>query len=52
MYQIIQQYKVYVQEIMDKKNSLYDFYPFKPYFYLVKLKFTGAYIIFLILLKT
>ena len=34
------------------KTSLYNFDPFKPHFYIVKLGFTGVYIIFLILLKT
>ena len=30
------------------KTCLYNFDPFKPYFYIVKLGFTGVYIIFLI----
>ena len=30
------------------KTCLYNFYPFKPRFYIVKLGFTGVYIIFLI----
>ena len=30
------------------KTDLYNFDPFKPYFYIVKLEFTGVYIIFLI----
>ena len=30
------------------KTYLYNFYPFKPHFYIVKLGFTGLYIIFLI----
>ena len=30
------------------KTYLYDFYPLKPHFYIVKLEFTGVYIIFLI----
>ena len=30
------------------KTSLYNFYPLKPHFYVVKLGFTGVYIIFLI----
>ena len=30
------------------KTRLYDFDPFKPLFYIVKLGFTGVYIIFLI----
>ena len=34
------------------KTRLYNFYPLKPHFYIVKLGFTGVYIIFLILLKT
>ena len=34
------------------KTHLYNFDPLKPHFYIVKLGFTGVYIIFLILLKT
>ena len=30
------------------KTRLYNFYPLKPHFYIVKLGFTGVYIIFLI----
>ena len=30
------------------KTYLYNFYPLKPHFYIVKLGFTGVYIIFLI----
>ena len=30
------------------KTWLYDFDPLKPHFYIVKLRFTGVYIIFLI----
>ena len=30
------------------KTCLYNFYPLKPHFYLVKLGFTGIYVIFLI----
>ena len=33
------------------KIYLHNFDPLKPHFYIVKLKFTGVYIIFLILLK-
>ena len=33
------------------KTCLYDFDPFKPQFYIVKLGFTGVYIIFLIFVK-
>ena len=33
------------------KTRLYNFDPLKPYFYIVKLGFTGVYVIFLILLK-
>ena len=33
------------------KTHLYNFDPLKPHFYIVKLGFTGVYIIFLILLK-
>ena len=31
-----------------KKTHLYNVYPLKPHFYIVKLGFTGVYIIFLI----
>ena len=34
------------------KTRLYDFDPLKPHFYIVKLGFTGVYIVFPILLKT
>ena len=34
------------------KTRLYKFDPLKPHFYIVKLGFTGVYIIFLILQKT
>ena len=34
------------------KTRLYNFDPLKPHFYIVKLRCTGVYIIFLILLKT
>ena len=34
------------------KTRLYNFDPLKPHFYIVKLGFTGVYIIFLVLLKT
>ena len=33
------------------KTCLYNIDPLKPHFYIVKLGFTGVYIIFLILLK-
>ena len=33
------------------KSYLYNFDPLKPHFYIVKLGFTGGYIIFLFLLK-
>ena len=33
------------------KTYLYNFDPLKPHFYIVKLGFTGVYIIFLILLE-
>ena len=33
------------------KTYLYNFYPLKPHFYIVKLGFTGVYIIFLISAK-
>ena len=31
-----------------RKHALYNIYPLKPHFYVVKLGFTGVYIIFLI----
>ena len=31
-----------------RKTYLYNFDPLKPHFYIVKLRFTGVYIIFLI----
>ena len=34
------------------KTRLYNFDPLKPHFYIVKLGFTGVYIIFLILPET
>ena len=34
------------------KTDLYRFYPLKPHLYIVKLEFTGVYIIFLFLLKS
>ena len=34
------------------KTYLYNFDPLKPHFHIVKLGFTGVYIIFLILLKS
>ena len=33
------------------KTRLYNFDPLKPHFYIVKLGFTGVYIIFLFMLK-
>ena len=33
------------------KTYLYNFYPLKPHFHVVKVGFTGVYIIFLFLLK-
>ena len=35
-------------EVNITKTYLYNFDPFKPHFYIVKLGFTGVYIIFLI----
>ena len=40
------EYGVYVSHIT--KTRLYNFDPLKPHFYIVKLGFTGVYIIFLI----
>ena len=40
------------QEILPiTKTYLYNFYPLKPHFHIVKLGFTWVYIIFLFLLK-
>ena len=33
------------------KNAVYNFDPLKPHFYIIKLGFTGVYIIFLFLVK-
>ena len=44
--------KLRLESIPDiTKTRLYNFDPLKPHFYIVKLGFTGVYIIFLILLK-
>ena len=37
--------------VLITKTYLYNFYPLKPHFHIVKLGFTGVYIIFLFLLK-
>ena len=42
-------FRPYIRSIT--KTRLYNFDPLKPHFYIVKLGFTGVYIIFLILLK-
>ena len=42
--------RVFRQAYMTK-TYLYNFDPLKPHFYIVKLGFTGVYIIFLFLLK-
>ena len=49
-------YIIQFRFIMDEKchimkTCLYNFDPLKPHFYIVKLGFTGVYIIFLFLLK-
>ena len=46
-------HKIHVHQISKKdpnitKTCLYNFDPLKPHFYIVKLGFTGVYIIFLI----
>ena len=38
----------YVHVFIITKTNLYNFDPLKPHFYIVKLGFTGVYIIFLI----
>ena len=40
--------EVFVMKSDITKTYLYNFYPLKPHFYIVKLGFTGVYIIFLI----
>ena len=40
-----------ISEIFITKTCLYNFDPLKPHFYIVKLGFTGVFIIFIILLK-
>ena len=47
----ISAYKAPSTNIGITKTCLYNFDPFKPHFYIIKLGFTGVYIIFLILLK-
>ena len=42
-------HNIYINAIT--KTRLYNFDPLKPHFYIVKLGFTGVYIIFLLLLK-
>ena len=42
---------VFCFRITITKTCLYNFDPLKPHFYIVKLGFTGVYIIFLIMLK-
>ena len=43
-----ERYLVYISVIIITKTYLYNFDPLKPHFYIVKLGFTGVYIIFLI----
>ena len=40
-----------IQNTSHHETSLYNFDPLIPHFYIVKLGFTGVYIIFLILLR-
>ena len=44
--------KVYYYRLCITKTYLYNFDPLKPHFYIVKLGFTGVYIIFLISAQT
>ena len=44
---LLQDFSLYVF-VFITKTYLYNFDPLKPYFYIVKLGFTGVYIIFLI----
>ena len=49
MYNILSSVKmIYRHFLAITKTSLYNFEPIKPHFYIVKLGFTGVYIIFLI----
>ena len=41
----------YISGLYITKTCLYNFDPLKPHFYIVKLGFTGVYIIFVFLLK-
>ena len=53
IYEILQ-WKHIIKKKYDEaitKTYLYNFDPIKPHFYIVKLRFTGVYIIFLFLLK-
>ena len=43
--------KFHKEAVIITKTCLYNFDPLKPHFYIVKLGFTGVYIIFLFLLK-
>ena len=47
-YRIIACYSIYRRKINIAKTCLYNIDPLKPHFYIVKLGFTGVYIIFLI----
>ena len=38
----------YIENLTITKTCLYNFDPLKPHFYIVKLGFTGVYIIFVI----
>ena len=40
--------KLYIEKSAITKTYLYSFDPLKPHFYIVKLGFTGVYIIFII----
>ena len=44
----IASHTLYPQAHHHEKTRLYNIYPLKPHFYIVKLVFTGVYIIFLI----
>ena len=44
-------FQVFLRTRSIKKTYLYNFDPLKPHFYIVKLGFTGVYIIFLFLPK-
>ena len=51
LYEIVIMNITVYRKVFITKTYLYNFYPLKPHFHIVKLGFTGVYIIFLFLLK-